>query len=76
MPFRQEILDIVLSELAKSSTNAVGTDRNKEVGKLWTTYSKTDIEDTLATLDKKQYEVRYYRSFEMDTKYGFGVRYR
>lgn len=28
MPFRQEILDIVLSELANSSTNAVGTDRN------------------------------------------------
>ena len=27
MPFRQEILDIVLSELANSSTNAVGTDR-------------------------------------------------
>lgn len=76
MPFRQEILDIVLSELAKSSTNAVGTDRNKKVGKLWTIYSKTDIEDTLATLDEKQYEVRYYRSFEMDTKHGFGVRYR
>lgn len=76
MPFRQEILDIVLSEPAKSSTNAVGTDRNKKVGKLWTIYSKTDIEDTLATLDEKQYEVRYYRSFEMDTKHGFGVRYR
>lgn len=76
MPFRQEILDIVLSELAKSSTNAVGTDRNKKVGKLWTIYSKADIEDTLATLDEKQYEVRYYRSFEMDTKHGFGVRYR
>lgn len=76
MPFRQEILDIVLSELAKSSTNAVGTDRNKKVGKLWTIYSKADIEDTLAALDKKRYEVRYYRSFEMDTKCGFGVRYR
>lgn len=76
MPFRQEILDIVLSELANSSTNAVGTDRNKKVGKLWTTYSKTDIEDTLATLDKKQYEVFFYPDFEMDTSRGFGVRYR